>query len=86
MSAWLATSLAAVAVLGGQPAQAKHFTVSASGDLLMHQPLLDRARSNAGGGGYDSSATWGYCVVQEMHHSSPVSSVVLISPGLSGSR
>ena len=42
-----------------QPAVAKHdagavhFTVSASGDLLMHQPLLDRARANAGGSGYD---------------------------------
>jgi poly-gamma-glutamate capsule biosynthesis protein CapA/YwtB (metallophosphatase superfamily) len=29
------------------------FTVSASGDLLMHQPLLDRARANSGGDGYD---------------------------------
>jgi Bacterial capsule synthesis protein PGA_cap len=29
------------------------FTVSASGDLLMHQPLLDRAHANAGGSGYD---------------------------------
>jgi poly-gamma-glutamate synthesis protein (capsule biosynthesis protein) len=27
--------------------------VSTSGDLLMHQPLLDRARANAGGHGYD---------------------------------
>ncbi len=34
-------------------AGAKHFTVSVSGDLLMHQPLLDRARANAGGSGYD---------------------------------
>ena len=34
-------------------AGAKHFTVSASGDLLMHRPLLDRARANAGGDGYD---------------------------------
>jgi poly-gamma-glutamate synthesis protein (capsule biosynthesis protein) len=34
-------------------ADAVHFTVSASGDLLMHQPLLDRARANAGGNGYD---------------------------------
>jgi poly-gamma-glutamate synthesis protein (capsule biosynthesis protein) len=29
------------------------FTVSASGDLLMHQPLLDRARANGGGDEYD---------------------------------
>jgi poly-gamma-glutamate synthesis protein (capsule biosynthesis protein) len=29
------------------------FTVSASGDLLMHEPLVDRARANAGGNGYD---------------------------------
>ena len=36
----------------GKP-KAKHFTVSVSGDLLMHQPLLDRARANAGGHGYD---------------------------------
>jgi poly-gamma-glutamate synthesis protein (capsule biosynthesis protein) len=35
-----------------RPEQVK-FTVSASGDLLMHQPLLDRAHANAGGGGYD---------------------------------
>jgi poly-gamma-glutamate synthesis protein (capsule biosynthesis protein) len=34
-------------------AKAIHFTVSVSGDLLMHQPLLDRARANAGGHGYD---------------------------------
>ena len=30
-----------------------HFTVSASGDLLMHQPLLDRARANGNGREYD---------------------------------
>ncbi|MBA2241075.1 MAG: CapA family protein [Solirubrobacterales bacterium] len=30
-----------------------HFTISASGDLLMHQPLLDRARANGSGGDYD---------------------------------
>ncbi len=29
------------------------FTVSASGDLLMHQPLLDRALANGGGEQYD---------------------------------
>ena len=29
------------------------FTVSASGDQLMHQPLLDRARANGGGREYD---------------------------------
>ena len=33
--------------------RAIHFTVSASGDLLMHQPLLDRARANGGGREYD---------------------------------
>jgi poly-gamma-glutamate synthesis protein (capsule biosynthesis protein) len=40
---------------GDPPAKpaAKHFTISASGDLLMHQPLLDRAHANAGGSGYD---------------------------------
>ena len=32
---------------------AAHFTVSASGDLLMHQPLLDRALANGGGDEYD---------------------------------
>jgi poly-gamma-glutamate synthesis protein (capsule biosynthesis protein) len=31
----------------------KHFTVSASGDLLMHRPLLDRANANSGGSGFD---------------------------------
>jgi len=31
----------------------KHFTVSASGDLLMHQPLLDRALANGNGDEYD---------------------------------
>jgi poly-gamma-glutamate capsule biosynthesis protein CapA/YwtB (metallophosphatase superfamily) len=35
-----------------RPEQVK-FTVSASGDLLMHQPLLDRAHANAGGSGYE---------------------------------
>jgi poly-gamma-glutamate capsule biosynthesis protein CapA/YwtB (metallophosphatase superfamily) len=53
VSALLATGLATLAALGGQPAQANHFTVSASGDLLMHQPLLDRARANGNGGDYD---------------------------------
>ena len=33
--------------------KAVHFTVSASGDLLMHQPLLDRALANGGGRQYD---------------------------------
>ncbi len=32
---------------------AVHFTVSASGDLLMHQPLLDQALANGNGGEYD---------------------------------
>jgi poly-gamma-glutamate synthesis protein (capsule biosynthesis protein) len=31
----------------------RRFTVSASGDLLMHGPLLDRALANGGGGEYD---------------------------------
>lgn len=53
MNGLLTTGLAVAAMLGGQPAKPTHFTVSASGDLLMHQPLLDRARANAGGGGYD---------------------------------
>ncbi len=53
MNGLLATGLAVAATLGGQPAKPVHFTVSASGDLLMHQPLLDRARANASGGGYD---------------------------------
>jgi poly-gamma-glutamate synthesis protein (capsule biosynthesis protein) len=35
-----------------RPEQVK-FTVSASGDLLMHQPLLDQALSNGGGNDYD---------------------------------
>lgn len=35
--------------------KAVHFTVSASGDLLMHQPLLDRALANGGGRQYDFS-------------------------------
>ena len=37
----------------GNDTGAVHFTVSASGDLLMHQPLLDRARANGSGGDYD---------------------------------
>lgn len=36
-----------------EQAKSVHFTVSASGDLLMHQPLLDRALSNGGGDEYD---------------------------------
>jgi poly-gamma-glutamate synthesis protein (capsule biosynthesis protein) len=31
----------------------RRFTIAASGDLLMHQPLLDRARRNGGGDKYD---------------------------------
>jgi poly-gamma-glutamate synthesis protein (capsule biosynthesis protein) len=53
VSGLLATALAVVATAGAQPARAEHFTVSVSGDILMHQPLLDRARANAGGRGYD---------------------------------
>ena len=33
--------------------KAVKFTVSVSGDLLMHQPLLDQALANGGGNGYD---------------------------------
>lgn len=40
------------------PARTIDFTVSASGDLLMHQPLLDRARAN-GGGRYDFAPFFG---------------------------
>ena len=48
-------SAAAPATPAGGDHQAKpiRFTVSASGDLLMHQPLLDRARANGGGDEYD---------------------------------
>jgi poly-gamma-glutamate synthesis protein (capsule biosynthesis protein) len=54
--------LAAASLLGftvsaesaaAKDAGADHFTVSASGDLLMHKPLLDRARANGSGGDYD---------------------------------
>jgi Bacterial capsule synthesis protein PGA_cap len=42
---------------GEPPAPAKpeptRFTVSVSGDLLMHEPLLDQALANGGGGEYD---------------------------------
>ena len=34
-------------------AEPVRFTVSVSGDLLMHQPLLDRALANGDGGSYD---------------------------------
>jgi poly-gamma-glutamate synthesis protein (capsule biosynthesis protein) len=53
VSSLLASALAIVAMLGGQPAKATHFTVSASGDLLMHEPLMDRARAYGDGHGYD---------------------------------
>jgi poly-gamma-glutamate capsule biosynthesis protein CapA/YwtB (metallophosphatase superfamily) len=62
VSGWLAWVAAIAAGFGAAPAEsaarqeagdAVRFTVSASGDLLMHQPLLDRARANAGGSGYD---------------------------------
>ena len=57
VSAWLALDrwcrrgrrLAALGRAQAARARATHFTVSASGDLLMHQPLLDRARANGGG-------------------------------------
>ena len=39
--------------------QTIHFTISASGDLLMHQPLLDRALANGGGRRYDFAPFFG---------------------------
>jgi poly-gamma-glutamate synthesis protein (capsule biosynthesis protein) len=51
------SAAAADARADATPAPAKpravHFTVSASGDLLMHQPLLDQARANGNGDEYD---------------------------------
>jgi len=41
----------AAAVPGGE--HRRSFDVSVSGDVLMHTPLIDRARANAGGHGYD---------------------------------
>lgn len=38
---------------GNERAKPIRFTVSASGDLLMHRPLLDRARANGEGREYD---------------------------------
>jgi poly-gamma-glutamate capsule biosynthesis protein CapA/YwtB (metallophosphatase superfamily) len=48
-----APARAAAAPVPAAPAKPIRFTVSASGDLLMHQPLLDRARANGGGDEYD---------------------------------
>jgi poly-gamma-glutamate capsule biosynthesis protein CapA/YwtB (metallophosphatase superfamily) len=31
----------------------RHFTIAASGDILAHSPVYNRARANAGGNGYD---------------------------------
>ena len=60
MSTALIAALAIfVGTAGAAPAQAEvrpqaeRFTVSVSGDLLMHQPLLDRALANGGGDRYD---------------------------------
>ena len=53
-AAALATALAVA--FGAVPAAAQdstRFTVSASGDILMHKPLLDRALANGGGRKYD---------------------------------
>jgi poly-gamma-glutamate synthesis protein (capsule biosynthesis protein) len=47
------TNAAAESPAEAEKAGAIHFTVSASGDLLMHQPLLDQALSNGGGNEYD---------------------------------
>lgn len=49
----LAAALAVPAAAQGAAPEAKRFTVSASGDILMHQPLLDRALANGGGRRYD---------------------------------
>ena len=51
----LVLALASIAAPTGSAsaARVKHFTVSASGDLLMHRPLLDRAQANSGGSGFD---------------------------------
>ena len=47
-------TLAAPASARQDPNRApKRFTVSASGDILMHKPLLDRALANGGGRRYD---------------------------------
>ena len=40
-------------------ARTTYITVSASGDLLMHQPLLDRALANGGGRRYDFAPFFG---------------------------
>ena len=40
-------------------AERRRFTIAASGDLLMHQPLLDRALSNGGGEKYDFAPFFG---------------------------
>jgi hypothetical protein len=45
--------LAAVMLPSVAEAQTTRLTVSASGDILMHQPLLDRALANGGGSRYD---------------------------------
>ena len=54
-AARLATLLVAATALAGFGSAAKpiRFTVSVSGDLLMHRPLLDRALRNGGGERYD---------------------------------
>jgi hypothetical protein len=47
----------ATAVAPPEPAKppTRRFTISVSGDLLIHQPLLDRALANGGGSVYDFS-------------------------------
>ena len=52
---------------------------------LTRSYLLGAATPAEPAGGYASAVRWGYCVVQEMHHSSGFSSVLLTSPGRSGS-
>src|SRR5688572_27066208 len=48
------TVAASTAVAGpSAPSEPVRFTVSASGDLLMHRPLLDRALANGDGRQYD---------------------------------
>ena len=54
LAACLAAALAfAVATAPASAQDPTRFTVSASGDILMHQPLLDRALANGGGRKYD---------------------------------
>lgn len=52
-TAQAATTKAATKAPQSRGGASVHFTVSTSGDLLMHQPLLDRALANGNGDEYD---------------------------------